>query len=102
MRRRGGVRVSELTAELGVSEMTVRRDLDTLERRGALRKVHGGAGPTGLYAEPGFREKAHWVPRRSGASAGSRRRCCRGRARWRSAAGRRCVRWPANWPRRRG
>ncbi|NJQ07145.1 DeoR/GlpR transcriptional regulator [Streptomyces lonarensis] len=60
LRRNGGVRVGELTAEFGVSEMTVRRDLDALERRGSLRKVHGGAVPAGpsTEAEPVFREKA--------------------------------------------
>ncbi|MFX4293994.1 DeoR/GlpR family DNA-binding transcription regulator [Streptomyces bohaiensis] len=58
LRGRGGVRVGELTAELGVSEMTVRRDLDVLARQGALRKVHGGAVPAEPAVEPGFREKA--------------------------------------------
>lgn len=43
IRRSGSVRVSELTARLGVSDMTVRRDLDRLEADGALQKVHGGA-----------------------------------------------------------
>src|SRR6266511_4009971 len=33
--RNGGARVSELTELLGVSDMTVRRDLDTLARRAA-------------------------------------------------------------------
>ncbi|MEU7581473.1 DeoR/GlpR family DNA-binding transcription regulator [Streptomyces sp. NPDC041068] len=37
------ISVSELSQRLGVSEMTVRRDLDTLERRGLVRRVHGGA-----------------------------------------------------------
>ena len=43
--RAGGVRVSELTELLGVSDMTVRRDLEQLESHGWLRKVHGGAVP---------------------------------------------------------
>ena len=34
VRRRGSVRVSELTEQLGVSEMTVRRDLDALAQPG--------------------------------------------------------------------
>lgn len=45
VRRRGGVRVNELTRRLDVSDMTVRRDLDALARRGVVEKVHGGAVP---------------------------------------------------------
>ncbi|MFW0786926.1 DeoR/GlpR family DNA-binding transcription regulator [Gordonia sp. CPCC 206044] len=40
---RGAVRVADLAAELGVSEMTIRRDLDQLESEGEVSKVHGGA-----------------------------------------------------------
>jgi DeoR/GlpR family transcriptional regulator of sugar metabolism len=39
----GAVRVADLAAELDVSEMTVRRDLDALDAQSLLRKVHGGA-----------------------------------------------------------
>jgi DeoR/GlpR family transcriptional regulator of sugar metabolism len=39
----GEVSVAELSREAGVSEMTIRRDLEALERVGALRRVHGGA-----------------------------------------------------------
>lgn len=39
----GAVRVADLATELAVSEMTVRRDLDTLDAQDLLRKVHGGA-----------------------------------------------------------
>ncbi len=35
--------VAELTQRLGVSGMTIRRDLDELQEDGALRRVHGGA-----------------------------------------------------------
>jgi DeoR/GlpR family transcriptional regulator of sugar metabolism len=35
--------VAELSQRLGVSEMTVRRDLDELERHGMIERVHGGA-----------------------------------------------------------
>lgn len=41
--RTGAIRISELTELLNVSDMTVRRDLEHLESRGWLRKVHGGA-----------------------------------------------------------
>jgi DeoR family transcriptional regulator, fructose operon transcriptional repressor len=37
------VRVDALVRDLGVSAATIRRDLEQLEKRGALRRVHGGA-----------------------------------------------------------
>jgi DeoR family transcriptional regulator, fructose operon transcriptional repressor len=37
------VRVSTLADLLGVSEVTIRRDLEELERRGLLERTHGGA-----------------------------------------------------------
>ena len=39
----GARRVAELSQALGVSQMTIRRDLEELERRGLVRRVHGGA-----------------------------------------------------------
>jgi DeoR/GlpR family transcriptional regulator of sugar metabolism len=61
IRRRGAVRVSELTEQLSVSEMTVRRDLDTLAASGLVDKVHGGATVRGRHStdEPGFEAKSH-------------------------------------------
>ena len=57
--RAGGVRVSELTELFGVSDMTVRRDLEHLEAHGWLRKVHGGAVlATSSTEEPGFEAKS--------------------------------------------
>jgi DeoR/GlpR family transcriptional regulator of sugar metabolism len=38
-----GVRVSALSEQLGVSEMTIRRDLERLENDGLLSRTHGGA-----------------------------------------------------------
>jgi DeoR/GlpR family transcriptional regulator of sugar metabolism len=59
VRRRGGIRVSDLTTLLEVSDMTVRRDLEELDRRGLVHKVHGGAVPAGNSAEePGFAAKS--------------------------------------------
>ncbi|ANZ19933.1 DeoR/GlpR family DNA-binding transcription regulator [Streptomyces noursei] len=60
VRRRGGVRVNELTRRLSVSDMTVRRDLDALARQGMIEKVHGGALPVGDPSahEPGFEAKS--------------------------------------------
>ncbi len=43
LRSTGSVTVSEVEASFGVSPMTARRDLDELERRGVLRRTHGGA-----------------------------------------------------------
>ncbi|GAB3548273.1 DeoR/GlpR family DNA-binding transcription regulator [Arthrobacter tumbae] len=58
------VRVSELAEALGVSDMTIRRDIDVLDAAGALRKVHGGAASrTALSAlEPGFGANADQRP----------------------------------------
>ena len=60
VRRRGGVRVNELTRKLSVSDMTVRRDLDALARQGVVEKVHGGAVPVveASTHEPGFEAKS--------------------------------------------
>ncbi|MEU3499996.1 DeoR family transcriptional regulator, partial [Streptomyces hundungensis] len=60
VRRRGGVRVNELTRKLNVSDMTVRRDLDALARQGVIEKVHGGAVPVAEATahEPGFEAKS--------------------------------------------
>ena len=43
IRRDGGVRVSALVDTLGVSDMTVRRDITQLADRGLVVRVHGGA-----------------------------------------------------------
>jgi DeoR/GlpR family transcriptional regulator of sugar metabolism len=60
VRRHGGVRVSQLVRQFGVSDMTIRRDLEALADRGLVDKVHGGAtiaGP-GSTEEPGFDAKS--------------------------------------------
>jgi DeoR/GlpR family transcriptional regulator of sugar metabolism len=51
----GRVSVSELSGMAGVSEMTIRRDLEALEQSGALSRVHGGAVPSQSQSyEPPF------------------------------------------------
>lgn len=40
---RGAVRIDQLAMDFGVSEMTIRRDLDELEALGIVRRVRGGA-----------------------------------------------------------
>jgi DeoR family fructose operon transcriptional repressor len=47
LQRDGRVRIAELAADLGVSEMTIRRDLELLVDQGAARRVRGGAVATG-------------------------------------------------------
>jgi DeoR family transcriptional regulator, aga operon transcriptional repressor len=46
----GLVRTATLAAELGISEVTVRQDLTTLDLEGRLRRVHGGAVRAGEAA----------------------------------------------------
>jgi DeoR/GlpR family transcriptional regulator of sugar metabolism len=60
VRETGAVRVAELARDLGVSDMTVRRDLEILHEHGLLEKVHGGATAlSGLASfEPGFVAKS--------------------------------------------
>ena len=41
----GAVSVSRLSEEMGVTEETVRRDLEKLEKKELLRRTHGGAVP---------------------------------------------------------
>lgn len=41
--RMGVISVKELTTKLGVTDMTIRRDLIDLEKQGLLVRVHGGA-----------------------------------------------------------
>jgi DeoR/GlpR family transcriptional regulator of sugar metabolism len=59
VRNDGSARVSDLTQRLGVSDMTIRRDLEVLARDGLVEKVHGGAVLPGTPAihEPGFEAK---------------------------------------------
>lgn len=43
VRSEGRVRIAELATRLDVSEMTIRRDLDTLAEQGVVQRVRGGA-----------------------------------------------------------
>ncbi len=60
VRRNGAVQVSDLVTRLEVSDMTIRRDLDVLSRRGLVEKVYGGATSTASLStdEPGFEAKS--------------------------------------------
>ena len=56
----GAVRVSDLVDQLGVSDMTVRRDIERLDSEGLLERVHGGALAVvpRVTDEPGFSAKS--------------------------------------------
>ena len=59
VRNDGSARVSDLTQQLGVSDMTIRRALEVLAKDGLVEKVHGGAVLPGSHGghEPGFEDK---------------------------------------------
>lgn len=72
VRTTGGVRVSELVERLGVSDMTVRRDIEALAGRGLVTRVHGGAtAPGSSVDEPGYAAKSalHTTAKRAIAQA---------------------------------
>ena len=57
VKSRDFVRVSDLSVKFGVSEVTVRGDLDTLAERGQLRRIRGGAMPRPMpQSERSFEE----------------------------------------------
>src|SRR5580704_16857019 len=60
VRTRGFASLPELVEQMGVSESTIRRDLDYLEETGVARRTHGGVFYIGPL--PGFdeREPADW------------------------------------------
>lgn len=53
----GTVSVNEIMEELKVSDMTVRRDLNNLEKEGLLKRVHGGAKVITFNEELSHKEK---------------------------------------------
>lgn len=53
VREREFVRVADMSALFGISEVTIRGDLDVLADRGDLQRVHGGA----IVREPGERRE---------------------------------------------
>ena len=67
----GAVRVSDLVEHLGVSDMTVRRDIEHLAQEGRVERVHGGALSVGHASahEPGFQVKSALMTREKRAIA---------------------------------
>jgi DeoR family transcriptional regulator, fructose operon transcriptional repressor len=64
IRQSGVIRVEDLSRQLKVSVATVRRDLDHLERSGAVRRVHGGAvSVESRLEEPLFENKTSLAAR---------------------------------------
>jgi DeoR family fructose operon transcriptional repressor len=59
LRAEGFLSIGDLTQKLGVSHMTIRRDLQHLERTGQVRVVHGGVS----LSLPTAHESSRWVSR---------------------------------------
>jgi DeoR family transcriptional regulator, aga operon transcriptional repressor len=57
--QRGRVLVEDLSESLGISRITIRKDLDHLQRRGVLQRTHGGAllPQSGTMFDPSLKEK---------------------------------------------
>ena len=76
VRVRGFASLDDLVRELGVSESTIRRDLDALEEQGSARRTHGGVLYAGGHARlPEFdeRQPSHWGAKRGIAAAAAAR-----------------------------
>ncbi len=68
IRIRGFAALDELVRELGVSESTVRRDLDALEEQGSAKRTHGGvlySGGMPRLAEFDERQPTNWAAKRA-------------------------------------
>ncbi|MGX2945168.1 DeoR/GlpR family DNA-binding transcription regulator [Enterococcus alishanensis] len=57
LRKTGTVKVNDIMDKLDVSDMTVRRDLASLEKQGLLKRVHGGAKVNTFNEELSHKEK---------------------------------------------
>ncbi len=59
--REGRVLVSELSEALGISPITIRKDLDQLGLQGLVQRTHGGAlaPQSGTMVDPSLKEKEH-------------------------------------------
>jgi DeoR/GlpR family transcriptional regulator of sugar metabolism len=57
VKTRGYVALDDLALQIGVSDSTIRRDLEALEQVGSVRKTHGGAVFTGSAVLPALEER---------------------------------------------
>ena len=64
----GFMSLAELVDALGVSESTIRRDLEALEQQGLIRRTHGGA----VYVADSSAHSLAFA-KRQGESAGEKR-----------------------------
>ena len=55
LKKEGTVSNSSLLEELDISESTLRRDLDYLQKNGEIRRVHGGATLNRLLEETNYK-----------------------------------------------
>ena len=57
--REGSIQISDICNKFDVSDMTARRDLNELDRRGLIRRIHGGAITNyGRSYEPPFQTRS--------------------------------------------
>ena len=66
--REGRIDAMDAATRLNVAIETVRRDLDTLQRRGLLRRVHGGAIALGRMPH-----ESNWAERQSSSTEAKKR-----------------------------
>ena len=59
LQHEGRVLVAELSKRLGISQITIRKDLDNLQAKGLIQRTHGGALPAqnGALFDPSLKEK---------------------------------------------
>lgn len=70
VRRDGAVTIRDLALAVAASEVTVRRDLRSLEEAGLVQRHHGGATPVAAAStEPTYAEKRHTAGREKAAIA---------------------------------
>ncbi|MDE3177662.1 MAG: DeoR/GlpR transcriptional regulator [Pseudomonadota bacterium] len=79
-RKRGFLFVAQMAVEIGVSEMTIRRDLIELERAGQLIRTHGGAAALGGAAGEAIDDEEPSFEARARRNADAKRRIARAAA----------------------